>query len=59
LKHLQLVEQFAPSGWSGEQSAWDAVKQLEDFYKDYLDINDPTGARKLNPTRATLPMRRS
>lgn len=44
----RLVEQFAPGGTSSGEAAFDALDQLEAFYKDYLRVNDPSGAKGLS-----------
>jgi hypothetical protein len=41
----RLVEQFAPNVWSGAESAMNGLNQLESFYKDYLKVIDPSGAK--------------
>ena len=37
----KLVAQFAPSGGSNPQSAWEALNELESFYNSYLKLTDP------------------
>jgi hypothetical protein len=44
----RLVEQFGPRYTSGDQSAWDALNQLESYYSKYIKNVDPKGAKGLN-----------
>lgn len=47
----RLVEQYAPNVWSGDESAMTGLNELKNFYKDYLNVNDPTGQKGLNPAK--------
>jgi hypothetical protein len=46
----KLVAQFAPSGGSNPQAAWNGLNELEDFYKMYLKETVPEERFKENAT---------